>query len=421
MLDDLKEEVSRIIKHRDSIFKPNWEKYLDFEYIPPNPKHRKEEIKEICIRIIDSVRQKITRNVLIYGGPGSGKTMSFKIAMNLANEILKEEGYNKFKIVYVRAAGSSVSQVMYDICTNLGINVPKRGISFKEYFTIIEDLIKMGYYIHVCVDEFDNLLGDSKKYYEPLLYYLTRTTGISATLITNKIDLAREITDARIISSLDTLNTIYFKTYTKEQCQDILSDRITMAFQEGFITDEALEVLATYVAEEGGDIRKGLSVLRFCGNYAEKKGLSRIDANEMYDIIQKHDILKDGEILISTLPISDKIVLAAIYTLLIENASDKVESKDVFAKQDYYRNILSLPSINRVSFSVYLTRLSTAGIIEIRKIGRGRRKGVDVYVTLRYPRDAVKYMIFNDPELSKLRNIVQSEIENRKKIRFLIS
>jgi len=141
----------------------------------------------------------------------------------------------------------------------------------------------------------------------------------------------------------------------------------------------------------------------------------------MYDIIQKHDILKDGEILISTLPISDKIVLSAIYTLLIENASDKVESKEVFAKQDYYRNVLGLSSINRESFSVYLTRLSTAGIIEIKKVGRGRRKGVDVHITLRYPRDAVKYMIFNDPELSKLKIVIQAEIENRMRTRFLFT
>ncbi len=295
---------------------------------------------------------------------------------------------------------------MYDICSALNIKVPKRGISFKEYFSFVEEFIDKGYYIHICVDEFDNLLRDNRKNYESLLYYLTRTSGLSATLITNKIDLAKEITDARVLSSLDTLNAIYFKSYTKEQCRDILEDRIKLAFREGFITDEALDVLATYVAGEGGDIRKGLSILRFCGSYAEKNDISKIDGKTMHDIIQKHNILKDGEALITTLPLSDKIVLAAVYTLLMENATENVDSRDVFARQDYYRKLLRLSSINRDSFSVYLTRLSTAGIIEIKRVSRGKNRGVESYIILRYPRDAVKYMIHNDPELSKLKDII---------------
>ncbi len=263
-------------------------------------------------------------------------------------------------------------------------------------------------YIHICIDEFDNLLRDSHRGYENLLYYLTRTSGLSCTLITNRIDIAKEITDARVLSSLDTLNAIYFKSYTKDQCKDTLEDRIKLAFVDGFITHEALDVLATYVAEEGGDIRKGLSILRFCGTFAGKNNLYEINKETMQEIIQKHNILKDGEALISTLSLSDKIVLASIYSLVMENLREYVDSRDIFARQDYFRKILKLPSISRDTFSVYLTRLSTAGVVEIRRVSRGRNRGINSLVTLRYPRDAVRYMICNDPSLTKLRDLLIS-------------
>ncbi len=140
-LDELKKELDQELEHRRSIFKPNWEKYLDFDYIPKNPLHRKEEIKDISIKLIDSITQRITRNILIYGNPGTGKTMCFKIAMTVAEDYLREKGLENFKIIYVRATGSRVSQAMYDICKNLGINAPKRGISFKEYISYLEEFI----------------------------------------------------------------------------------------------------------------------------------------------------------------------------------------------------------------------------------------------------------------------------------------
>ncbi len=34
------------IYKKESIFKENWLKYLDFNYIPKNPKHREKEIKK---------------------------------------------------------------------------------------------------------------------------------------------------------------------------------------------------------------------------------------------------------------------------------------------------------------------------------------------------------------------------------------
>ena len=411
-IEDLKRKILDAIDKMDTILKPGWEKFLDPSFIPPNPKHRESEIQEMSIRIIDSIRNRVTRNILVYGGPGTGKTMSFKIAAKIADEALKELDVKEYKIIYTRASGTGVTQVLYDICQELNLKVPRRGISFREYLKIIEDFAtKNGIYLHICVDEFDNLLRERRIYYESLLYHLTRTENVSATLITNRVDLAKEITDARVVSSLDTLNAIFFKPYAKEQVCDILSERIKLAFTDNFIDDEALEKLAAQVADEGGDIRKGLSILRFCGELAKKGELERVTGEKMAEIIRKHDTLKDGELMTSTLPLSDKIVLVALYSLIMTEGGEKVHSGTLFAKQDYYRSLMGLTGISRDSFSVYLTRLSTAGIIEIRKIGKGKRKGTESYIQPRFPLDSIAYMLNNDESLSKLREVLKEEIK----------
>jgi cell division control protein 6 len=403
LVKDIEDEISK----KESILKENWLKYLDFNYIPKNPKHREKEIKKISIRLIENIKQRSTGNLLIYGNPGTGKTMSFLIAKKITETILSKKGVDHYKIIYITAATPNFPKILSDMCRALGIRAPARGLSLREYLSYIGELSK-SYYLHICIDEFDRLLENAKqrKYSEDLLYYLTRTENISATLITNKIDLAKSITDARVLSSLDTMNAIFFRAYTKDQCRDILLERIKLAFREGVFTDDAIDVLAEHVAEEGGDIRNGLSILKFCGTYAVEHGICQIDGKLMGELIWRHDIQKDGELLIETLTYSDKIILVALYSLLLETKKNFAYSGDVFARQDYYRKLLDKLSISRQSFSVYLTRLSTTGIIEVRKVWKSKKDGPRSYIYLKYPIDAVRYMLENDPSLSSLAKYV---------------
>jgi orc1/cdc6 family replication initiation protein len=408
----LEENISKKLDIKSKIYKPGWRKVLDSCYIPKNPVHREKEITTICDYLTDFISNEATGNILIYGNPGTGKTMSFLIAKNFMEKFFGDRGYDNFKIVYVSAKGSSVSNILVDICSALGVKVPARGYSIKDYLRIIFGN-RGDTYLHICMDEFDNLLVDSRRKFEDIVYYLTRQDKVSATFITNKLDLAKEIKDARVLSSLDTLSTIYFESYNAEQCYDILKSRVDEAFVEGFIPEESLSLLAEHVANEGGDIRTGLSILIICGKYAEEKGLTRINPDVMSKIIELYSVKKDGENLINTLAISDKIILVAIYSLMLESRSYKVNSKDVFALQDYYRSILGLPSINRESFSVYLSRLHTAGVISIKRIGKGGG-GQDSIIELRFPRESIKYMLQKDKSLEKLKSIV--EFPNRARV-----
>jgi cell division control protein 6 len=408
--------LSRLKRSEKVLFKvfksPNWTTYLDYSYLPQNPKHREEEIADISFRIAHLILGKASGNMVIHGGSGTGKTMSFLIAKRVVEKYLKEKGIEDYRIVYVAATGRW-SALLNSVCKHLGLTLPERGISLSEYFEKIKEIAK-NTYIHLCIDDFDKLFElepkvRSKAQTEDMLYILTRTANISFTLITNKVDLTKVIDDSRVLSSLDTLNTIYFKPYTFEQCRDILLDRLQLVFNEGVFDDKALDVLASHIAKEGGDIRRGLDLLRFCGEYLVKNGLTHIDSELMKRLIYIYDVMSDGQKLIETLTVSDKLVLIAIYHLLSELKTNVLYTGDIFAKQDYYRRVMGMPSIGRKTFSVYLTKLSTLGIIDIKRKWVRGSNGPKAFIQLNYPLSAVRYMIENDPALRPINTIIGSD------------
>lgn len=407
-INTLKKKLETKIDKGSEFLKPQWRTYLAFSYLPPNPKFREKEIEDIALKIIDNVRYRSTRNILIFGPSGSGKTMSFRVASYLADDILKDRNVGDYRIIYVRT-GRPISTAA-EICEKIGEDVPKTGFSLEDYLKKIEKSSE-NIYIHVCLDEFDNLLTN-RKYFEKFLYFFTRTENLSATFITNRLNIVKEIGDPRIISSFDQFNSIQFLQYNEEQVRDILQDRIELAFVEGAILQEALALLSKTIANGGGDIRKGLSILQLCGDYILSTG-ERITEEIMAKLIQEHEILADVRRLIS-LPLSDKIILAAIYSIYIAEHNENIRTDYVFAEQDYFRKVLELESISQESFSVYLTRLVSYGIISIKKQGLGKGKGGASYIRLRYSDSVLRRMLETDSSLKKILEIIKERLHEKR-------
>lgn len=414
-MNRLLESVKNELEKQKQIYKQDGRKYIDTEYVPQDPKHREKEITQISKQIIEFIINRVSGSFLIFGNSGTGKTMSFKVAMSVAQAYLSKNDPDRkdHRMIFVTAKGTDITPLMTEICRSLDVKAPSRGISFKDYINLINEKIQKTY-VHICIDEFDNLLSRTREKAEDLIYYFTRTERLSLTIITNRINLAKEIQDARVFSSLNTLNSINFRDYDPAQCYDILKERTDMTFNPNFIYDNVLQTLSKHIAIEGGDIRKGLSVLGLCAKYAEESNILTITPEIMTDIIEKYDILKDGENL-RRLSISGKLILAAIYSLLLTNRCNTLDSKDIFAKQDYYRSTLNMPGISRESHSVYLTKINTSGIISTARSSKGGREGTSMHITLRYPRDAIKYMLNEETEMQRVRETIENELRDFKK------
>ena len=125
----------------------------------------------------------------------------------------------------------------------------------------------MGGVLVIVLDEIDKLV---KKSGDDTLYNLTR---INAELSKSKVSIIgisndlsfKDFLDPRVLSSLSE-EEIVFPPYNAPRLVDILAQRAEAAFVKGAITDGVIPLCSALAAQEHGDARRTLDLLRIPGN-----------------------------------------------------------------------------------------------------------------------------------------------------------
>jgi len=175
--------------------------------------------------------------------------------------------------------------------------------------------------------------------------------------------------DPRVRSRLGQLDVL-FKPYDAEQLQDILRQRAADGLNEGAIGPGVIELCAALAAQEHGDARCALDLLRISAEKAEQSGEETV--NQSHVRIAQSQIESDQMTpVIATLPSQQKIVLAAV--LLNErNGLRNVQTGQVY---DIYRqackHIRQNPLTQR-RISGLISNLDMLGLITARTVSKGR-------------------------------------------------
>jgi cell division control protein 6 len=163
---------------------------------------------------------------------------------------------------------------------------------------------------------------------------------------------------------------LIFPPYNATEIKDILTERSRMAFHQETITDAAIAKCAALAAQEHGDARKAIDLLRVAGETAERIGSSQVK-EEHVDIAQnKVDTDRYIET-VRTQPKQSKIVLKAILEIYKKNAKS-VQTGDVY---DLYGRICQKNNIKPLTqrrVSDLISELDTFGIVSTVNISRGR-------------------------------------------------
>ena len=398
----------------DSIFEPYLATKAIFKkdrdilrpsYIPEKLPHRERQIKQLASILVMALRGERPSNVLIFGKTGTGKTATVKY---LQKEVEKAKKWSRVDYLYMNC---EVTDTQYSVLQNLGNRfiedfderIPFTGWSTERVYNILrEKLDEERRVVVVVLDEIDKLIYKSG---DDVLYHLTqinedlKKAKVSILGISNDLKFT-EFLDPRVKSRLSDEKMV-FPPYNAEELKDILSQRADLAFDDGVIDESVTSLCAALAAQEHGDARRALDLLRVAAEIAERNNEDKI--TDEHVLRAKNQLELDCVIeAVKSLPTQSKLILLGII-MNEEMGATRMTTGDVYNmyKQLCRRTGMSVLTQRRITDLI--SELDMLGLVSarVKSFGRGgRTKEIQSSV----PALEVRRVLERDDLLSNVRN-----------------
>jgi cell division control protein 6 len=349
---------------------------LTSQFTPDTIPHRDKQINHIGLILAPVLRGEKPSNIFIYGKTGTGKSLCVQHTVSRLLETAKKNEGENIKVIYINCKMSKVSDTEYrmlsQLILNFGVSVPFTGLPtnqlYQQFFSLL-DAKKQS--IILVLDEIDALIN---KIGDGVLYNLTRVNqdlkNAKLTLvgISNNISFINDL-DPRVKSSLSE-EEIVFPPYNANELKDILTERVGSAFNEGTITPSVIAKCAALAAQEHGDARKALDLLRVAGETAERMSNNMVAEEHVDQAERRLDMDKTTEI-IKNQPKQSQCVLIAILKLA-KNGNSGIQTGDIY---DVYVDVCrnnNLKPLTQRRVSDLISELDMFGIVNAKVISKGR-------------------------------------------------
>ncbi|MFO8110366.1 MAG: ORC1-type DNA replication protein [Thermoplasmata archaeon] len=376
--------------HSKTVFKGNKD-ILRPSYIPEQLPHREDYIHDMASIMVTALRGNRPSNVLIFGKTGTGKTAVVRYLEREVERLKKDNADSKFdddfqefnvhrvKYVYINC---EVVDTHYGVMKNIGnkfMNEWSEQIPFtgwpmeKVYESLKERIDEEPRVVVIILDELDKLVsksGDSVLYHLSKINSELKQSKVSLIGISNNLRFT-EFLDPRVKSRLGEEKLI-FPPYNANQLKDILTERVIKAFEsDDIMSDDVIALCAALAAQEHGDARRALDLLRVATEIAEREHTTVVNTNHVYKAKNKieQDCVREA---VMTLPTHSKLVMYAIL-LSRTNGYDKLTTGEVYGAYSEVSILSGLDPLTQRRITDIISELDMLGLVNARVKSFGRR------------------------------------------------
>jgi cell division control protein 6 len=388
---------------------------LRHSYRPQILPHRKPQIDEVASILAPSLRNETPSNILIYGKTGTGKTACARYVGTELEKASSTMG-TTCRIVHLNCEVIDTQyRVLAQIAKCLGdgnevgsdktrTHIPMTGWPTDQVYSEMKNQLDSGGGVLVIVlDEIDKLV---KKSGDDTLYNLTRINSdlknskVSIIGISNDLSF-KDFLDPRVLSSLSE-EEIVFPPYNAPQLVDILAQRSEAAFIQGAISDGVIPLCAALAAQEHGDARRALDLLRISGELADRDDSVKVTEEHVKQAQAK--IETDSMIeCISTLPTQSKLILYSM--LILEQLGQNIFTSGEVSR--IYQDIaptIELDILTHRRITDLISELNMLGVINTRVVSRGRY-GRTKEMWFDSNTGKIREVVLKDPRLNGLQGL----------------
>lgn len=364
---------------------------------------RDKQLAEEALAYRDSLRGNRPPDLLLYGPSGTGKSLTIKSVINKVQERAENNGITfdyasvNFKTMESHTLDRAVWKLGKETAMKAGIEweIPRKGrstsVKMSKLYEIVDNHFDMFVFI---LDELDTLTetnSEGEKAYSRLLYSLSRAmdeqhveTLISTVTITNYLKFQKRL-ESRTHSSYNPTR-IHFPDYDADELTKIL-DRRRDAFKENVLEEGVIDLVAQYGADNEGDARRAIDLLRDAGETADKTGDTKVRAQHVHsarDSVVKNIVHQ----VISKMSPQKQLSLYA--AALVADVSENGAPSPIVYKA--YKQLCEKTDSEIYTDEIvnkHISKADTYGILDKERTGGGYGSGVHLRFTFTEPVHAV--------------------------------